>query len=119
LSSWKNHNYTPNQIEDLINVVDPQNGKSALQYASEFGRFEVVKLLLEYGANPNIMNTKNQSTPLHSAAYYGHASVVELLVRAGASINAYNANKITPLHCGKSQRKLPRVEKALEKNQRS
>ena len=56
---------------------------SALYLASKYGLPEIVKLLLEAGANPN-QYAKGQS-PLVIATEKGHTEIVELLVRNGAS----------------------------------
>lgn len=89
------------QYKTQINLLDRETGKSPLHFAAENGHSDTVRVLIENGANPNIVNTKNQSTPLHSAAFYGHTQVIRELIRGGASINVYNSNKITPLHAGK------------------
>ena len=43
---------------------------------------EVVKLLLEHGADPNAQN-KSGETPLHDAACLGHVEIVKLLLELG------------------------------------
>lgn len=58
-------------------------GASALSFASDKGHVEVVKLLLERGANPKVKDTFYESDPMTWAAYNGHAEVVKLLIGAG------------------------------------
>jgi len=52
-------------------------------YAHE-GVYDMVALLLEFGASPNVSNSQGR-TPLWMAAGRGHVDVVKLLIEAGAS----------------------------------
>ena len=45
---------------------------------------DLVKLLIEHGADVNIIGGSNQWTPLFYAAQSGHATAVELLLHTGA-----------------------------------
>jgi hypothetical protein len=62
----------------------------ALAFASQFGRTDIVRLLLDAGEDPdryNPVGAHGHSTPLHQAALAGHESVVHLLVERGASVD--------------------------------
>jgi hypothetical protein len=62
----------------------------ALAVAAQFGRVEVVRMLLEVGEDPNRYNSAgfhSHSTPLHQAALAGHEEVVRLLVERGARVD--------------------------------
>jgi len=61
--------------------------KEILMEAAEGGSVEVVKFLMEKGADPNEKGTHG-GTPLHEAARKGHIEVVKLLLDAGASASA-------------------------------
>lgn len=61
-----------------------QYGGTALAFACDKGRTEVVKLLLERGANPNTKDTFYNFTPIGWAAQKGHGEIVRLLVSKGA-----------------------------------
>ena len=67
-----------------------------LHVASASGMFDVVKLLVEAGANVNICNCCKE-TPLHSGSRQGNRIILELLLDHGASINAKNRFGVTPL----------------------
>ena len=69
-----------------INIKD-NTGSNALRYASQEGHTNVVKLLLENGADFNNKDKKVNSTPLHNAVLYGYKDIVELLLNAGANVN--------------------------------
>jgi ankyrin repeat protein len=57
---------------------------------------EIVKLLLEYGAEVNVRN-ENGETPLHSASTNGQFEITNLLLKNEADVNARNENGETPL----------------------
>eukprot|EP00944_MAST-04C_sp_MAST-4C-sp1_P012559 g12559.t1 len=61
------------------------------------GHTDIVKLLLEQGADPNKKN-KYGITPLHQAAREGHTEVCKLLLEKGADPNKAKNNGSTPLH---------------------
>ncbi|XP_049938312.1 ankyrin-1-like [Schistocerca serialis cubense] len=71
--------------------------QTALHYAAAKGHVEVVKCLLEGGAEVDSRDTW-QETPLHKAAYNGHTGVVQLLVASSADPNASNCCGCMPLH---------------------
>jgi peptide-methionine (S)-S-oxide reductase len=76
---------------------------TALTAAAFFGKVDMIKLLLDMGADPNGYPEKgsgfhNHATPLHQAVYSGNLEAVKLLVEAGAKL--YTPDKIydgTPL----------------------
>lgn len=67
-------------------------GWNPLLYAAFEGRLPIVRLLLEKGANPNVL-APNQTTPLMFAARNGHEDVVRTLLQAGANIDWQNDQK--------------------------
>jgi ankyrin repeat protein len=81
-------------IEDARRLLAGASGEDrhrALALASQFGRTDVVRLLLDEGEDPNGYNPAgfhSHSTPLHQAALAGHAEVVRLLVERGADLDS-------------------------------
>lgn len=78
------------EVERLISNgvdVDAVNelGETAISYAAGRARFDIVRALLEAGANPNEIS--EHSLTLLTAAGFGDSSVVETLIKAGANIN--------------------------------
>ena len=62
----------------------------ALAVAAQYGRVEIVRLLLDAGEDPDRYNPPGghaHATPLHQAAGAGHEAVVHLLVERGARLD--------------------------------
>ena len=66
-----------------INTKDPFGGSSPLITAAVFGRTEMVKILIDAGADLDFQNNDG-STALISAAFFGRPEIVQLLLDAGA-----------------------------------
>ncbi|MCA1059057.1 ankyrin repeat domain-containing protein [Rossellomorea aquimaris] len=88
---------------NLCNANNDQ-GLTALGVAAHFDRFEIVKLLLNFGADINSVSNSNVSyipsnTALH-AGIAGKASkeLVEFLLDQGANVNQLDSSGHTPLH---------------------
>lgn len=73
------------------------NNFTPLHAASMAGRTEVVKLLIEKGANVNIQTDPQKYAPIHSASFGGHLETVKLLVEKGASIELRNYRNELPI----------------------
>ena len=63
--------------------------------AADNGHMDVVKLLIENGADVNLKGEAWYG-PLHAAAAKGHIEVVKILLENGADVNIFHQNK--PLH---------------------
>lgn len=59
----------------------------AFAWACQFGRTDVVELLLSHGIDVNARWRHNGQTGLHWAAYGGHPDVVKLLLAHGARVD--------------------------------
>ena len=70
--------------------------RTPLMYAAGKGRFDVVKYLINHGADISKTNDFKLSA-LHYASEYGHLKVVELLLSKGAGIDVENKWCCTPL----------------------
>ncbi|XP_045123479.1 ankyrin repeat and SOCS box protein 14-like isoform X2 [Portunus trituberculatus] len=70
-----------------------------LHAATENNSVEIVKALLDGGADPNIIAYKN-ATALHSAAEVGALEVAQILLEKGATLNnSHDTSELTALHC--------------------
>ncbi|KAJ7434978.1 hypothetical protein FB451DRAFT_1379598 [Mycena latifolia] len=64
----------------------------ALSVASYYGHIDMVKLLIDEGADANALGggfAANIGNPLQIASLRGYASVVQLLIQEGADVNAH------------------------------
>ena len=77
-----------------INTCD-RNGNTLLILACMNGDFNIVKLLLDNGANPNCANL-NKNTPLHYAISHHEYDIADLLIKNGANDDLENINGLNP-----------------------
>lgn len=89
-----------------INCKDFDGRESTpLHFAAGYNRIDVLRYLLEQGADVEARDTGGL-VPLHNACAYGHLAIAELLVKHGADVNASDKWKYTPLHEAASKGKL-------------
>lgn len=81
-----------------------------LAVANQNSDAELVRLLLERGANPNIMDASAGNTPLTEAAFRQSKEIVSLLLAANADPNTPQPGRRTALHFAVSQ---PSITQAL------
>jgi peptidoglycan/LPS O-acetylase OafA/YrhL len=79
-----------------INDFDPEDGGAPLLHAAATGQDEVVKLLIERGADLTAVD-RDGSTALHAAAFLGHEKIVDELIRNHANVNVANSRGEKPL----------------------
>jgi ankyrin repeat protein len=80
----------------LLDVMSDAMRKRPLAVAAHHGHLEVVRLLIERGANISATG-EWRNTALHYAAIMGYEEVVALLLDNGAHANSRNQHGITPL----------------------
>ncbi|KAG1664676.1 Kinase D-interacting substrate [Nymphon striatum] len=80
----------------IIYAIFPQNGQTVLTMAAELGKLEIVKELINHGADVNAEDNDNW-TALLIAAKEGHNKVVSLLLERGAEIEHKDMNGWTAL----------------------
>lgn len=78
------------------------NGWTPLHWAAYVGRFEELKILLEFSANP-LLITSSRRNVFHHAAESGHAQMMEHLsrqpfIQANVKVNLQDLWGETPLH---------------------
>ncbi|MEQ2157719.1 hypothetical protein GOODEAATRI_004652 [Goodea atripinnis] len=84
--AWTGHNKVGHRLlaSNSVNIDLPcHQGATALSIAAQEGHVNIVKMLLEKGANPNHIDKYGRS-PVKVAAKHGHATVVRLLESYGA-----------------------------------
>ena len=84
------HKGESDKVERLCKDYANSNihGTSILELAVKIGREEIVKCLLDNGADVNKANS-NGATPLHIAAQKGHPNIVRLLFDYGADSTVF------------------------------
>ena len=90
IDAVKNDNVEVKHVKELlansdtdVNLEDSDK-RTSLYLAAVRGRTDVVKVLLEHGANPNLAD-KYRRTPLHAAAREGDVNMVRELLKHGAN----------------------------------
>jgi cell wall assembly regulator SMI1/ankyrin repeat protein len=81
-----------------------------LNNAAEGGHPEVVRILLDAGAEINRPEPRFGKTPLLGAAWAGHAEVVKMLIAAGADVHARDEKRFTALMEAVGDRKKSNLE---------
>ena len=77
---------------------------SILAYCGSKEKFaDMVRLLLELGADPNICATFNQRTPLHDASSQGLLKAARLLLSHGAQVDEKDGWETTPFELAASK----------------
>ncbi|MCG8532889.1 MAG: ankyrin repeat domain-containing protein [Desulfovibrionales bacterium] len=89
LKNLINENYDINERDE--------RGLTSLHYAVAQGHSEVVKLLIENGAEIDSLDT-NGNTPLNDAVFHskGDPTIIRILLKAGADPNYKNFYGVSP-----------------------
>ncbi|DAZ95637.1 TPA: hypothetical protein N0F65_002266 [Lagenidium giganteum] len=89
------------------------NRTTALHLASRAGYADVVMLLIEHGADPNVIDHLHL-TPLLGAISNGHEEVVRMLLGAGADVNYRSPAGVSAVHTAVASRSLPILRVLIE-----
>jgi ankyrin repeat protein len=75
------------------------DGYTPLGLAVYFGHLEEARLLLDAGADPNVISVNDMAVmPIHSALAGGHKEIASLLLARGAEPDEPTGSDWTPLH---------------------
>lgn len=74
------------------------SGRTPLHWAIAKKHTDIVKLLLQHGANPNARNSAGR-TVLQEACYTNHPESAELLLQSGADINGISLHSVSYYLC--------------------
>jgi len=91
-----------------LNTREAEEGLTPLMCAVQSGRRDVVKLLLDSGADINIPNFKGW-TALQYAVLHSDKEVVEWLISRGAQVNTRTLSGETPLHYAADKEEILRM----------
>jgi ankyrin repeat protein len=94
------------QVKDLVEkhglglTIDYGEGEKVTPIAKACwdGREEIVRYLLEKGADPNGLSGSDKSTPLLEAVKRDRASIVALLIEKGAKVSTKDTREMTPIN---------------------
>jgi Ca2+-binding EF-hand superfamily protein len=78
-------------MAQAVLTTDPQNGNRLLHIASQNGHFDLVKQIVELGADINFQNQKGQ-TALHMSVAYDLYSITKFLLDKGADQKLKNGD---------------------------
>jgi ankyrin repeat protein len=67
--------------------ISNEHSWTGLHAAAQPGHMEVVRLLLEYGADPNAREAGDHTYPLHWAAAHGHIEIARALLDADGDVH--------------------------------
>jgi len=83
------------EIKDELST----HGFTPLGIAAHFGQEEIIRVLLENQADPNIpCNNGYHVFPLHAAVSSNNTGISKLLIDAGAEVNVFQKGHIAPIH---------------------
>jgi len=103
---------------ELVNTDKNWYGMTPLHVAARYGRLEIVKLLLDRGADINAGDkrgmTGSQQTPLYAALSANQFEVEKYLLEKGADVNSANSHGKTPLHLAATHRDVRTVRLLLD-----
>lgn len=86
---------------DATNYSLDQHGLQAIHYATIAGNAELMKVLLNAGAQINAIDYSGMQ-PIHYAVINGNLKLVNYVLGVGADVNAANKNGEQPLHLAAS-----------------
>ncbi|HEX2269653.1 MAG TPA: ankyrin repeat domain-containing protein, partial [Pyrinomonadaceae bacterium] len=90
-----------------------EHGMTALMRAARHGRVQMVRTLLEHGADPNVARS-DKFTALSLAAFFGHTEIVEILLNHGARTDVATRFGTSP-HMWAKARSFGDVVRCIEK----
>ena len=93
-----------NEFVNCFFDIDRKTPRTLLAFAAELGLTEIVDLLLQYGADPNLISSRNSAPPLERAIYFGlirdpentpwYQNIVHALLLHGACLKAFHEGDI-------------------------
>ncbi|TNF70057.1 MAG: ankyrin repeat domain-containing protein [Gammaproteobacteria bacterium] len=83
-------------LENIVHINASDNMGTALHHAVRCGNLEMAEILLNKGADINVLN-EHFGTPLHFAVSQNNQEMVKFLLKKGADINIVNNEGLTPV----------------------
>ncbi len=101
---------------DVNGYVKDKEGPSLLHWAAQEGNIDIIRLLVENGAAPDLLN-ESCLTPLYMSASEGYLDIVNYLISCGANLEGrieQGFNKTTPLMIATSWNRINVVDALLK-----
>ncbi|WP_259215857.1 ankyrin repeat domain-containing protein [Shewanella baltica] len=112
LKKWRNFTgQLAKEHPKQLNIVDIK-GQTPLMLAAQAGDAELVKIMLEAGANPDLQDIKGM-TALHSAAKSNSVDCVNYLLNLPCRLDLVTVDGRTPLHTATWMGNLHTVQKLI------
>lgn len=90
-------NRNTNNIGLSIHDIKDKSGNIPIHYSIIYKNLQALKLLLDYGSNPNITNNYGNNS-LHLAVYSRKYDIVESILKHNINVNIQNNNGDTAIH---------------------
>ena len=100
---------------DRTSLTDEVKSNALVSHA-QFGRVNLVHILLRADTNPNWTDTRSYHTALTMAIHYCQQDVVVCLLAAGAEPNVRSRSALIPLHLAVSLRYEPAIDTLIAAN---
>ncbi|XP_043964692.1 myotrophin isoform X1 [Gambusia affinis] len=99
---WALKNGDVNEVQDILKTAEDVNqfleGRKPLHYAADFGQLDVIKYLLDKGADVNATD-KHGLTPLMNACFEDHKECAKILLEKGADKHIKSSQGISAFDC--------------------
>lgn len=104
--------------KDVVNELSTHSF-TPLGIAAHFGQEDIVQLLLNNQAAPNIPSQNGFNVyPLHAALAANNTIIAKMLIDSGAEVNVIQQGKITPLHLASQFGNIEIIIRLLEEGAR-
>jgi len=102
------------EVEEAMGWIDEiDRDRNALLAAGMHGRFDIIKLLIEFKAQIDVKDKTGRS-PLLLAAMNGHWACLDMLIESGMDLHATDGFGWTPLHLSSKHGHAKCVAKLIE-----
>ena len=104
--SYRNFDYVRILLEKFHvdpNIKNVEGGNTALIFTTNCGYYNIAKLLLDHGADPNIQNEYGYTALIYTSLH-GYLDIVKLLLEHGADVNIQNEVGNTALHLARTKK---------------
>ncbi len=102
-------------VNDYIYVNNNHLRNSPLNIAATLGHYDIVKMLIEAGADVNVTIALANTTPLYWAISNKHSETAKLLISKGADVNIEDERGTSPLLLAVYRNELELVQILIDK----